>query len=428
MGVQGLQRFLETHNYKKKISIEAEIRKWKRNHPNVEAIIVFDGRGMWFRDDKFICGGSSADLDRTLEEWLIQFKRLDVKLVFFFDLNLDKQKNGQSHWLNRKNDEFDPQIKLYEKMDAGMRTDDLIEHHNAQGTFTSPNLLPIAFKYCEIHFGIEDDMDLAIARYAWKNNAIAIFSVDSDFLIFNVGSRWWNFNGVNYDEFTTIEYDRAPFLRESDLLVKQLPLFATLIGNDFMQNFKPKLKQFRRNLRGSPNEFKRVAKYLGNTKIHLYATVREYIRENNSDIDRFTNDVLQDDPINTDEFRTRIVKSIESYDVRSEHEYRPPKDPILQKLLNSNRFEDMMMLKNYISFDINAIQRIKIPITHNEQCSVELNEYLIEMLKKKVGFLNVHKKQSQPFTLLAKKSYKTGYQTSYVEPIYPEGTKYRNIF
>lgn len=319
MGVPGIEYFFSyKKSYKKTISIDHEIQTWKRQHPNAKPLIVFDGTGLFLQEDKFICGGSSLEFDNSLQKFLIRLKQLDVKLVFFLDLNLEKV-NKEFNWMDRKNEEFDKQVQLYEKMEKGMRISDLIRHHRTQGTFASPNFLPIALKYGEIKFGKPYQvLDQELARYARKNKAMAIFSADTDFLIFNGHAKWWHYDEIDFEKFTAIEYSGLAFRRELDIQINHLPLLATLMGNDYMAIYKKELKSFRKNLAISstsfrsfdwpPKDLKKVATYIKNIRFPL----------NESDIDKIINDVLQNDSAKTAKIKNLIIESIESYDVQSE--------------------------------------------------------------------------------------------------------------
>lgn len=414
MGVRGLKTFFEQKQFIKTISIDTEIAKWKRRHPNVTPIIVFDIAGLSFNNETFICGGSSRDDDDVLEKWFIRFKKLDVKLVFFQDLNLEKKK--ELSFMRRKNCEFKSQLELFKKLDAGTMTADLQRRDKySKDSYTTPNLISIASKYGDFKFGRwHHDCDLDIARYAWKNNAMAIFSVDTDFIIFDGFWQLWSF-GHDFEKFEAIEFDRYSLCREMNLTVKQLPLFATLMINDDTEKYWDELRTFHRRLHWNCNKFKRVA-------IYILKNVREWpLSERN--IDAIIRDVFPKGGFDKIEMRKLIRDSINSYDIYSDNADRPIDDPILEELLN--RQGCLMVLRHYVNFNIKATQRMKMPIMNTEKHSIELNDCLIQILRKQVGILNIHKKKEknaiQKFKLIAKTSYGNDYHIFHVRPIYPHG-------
>lgn len=91
----------------------------------------------------------------------------------------------------------------------------------------------IAKKYGEFYYSVKCENDLELARYATKNDAIAIISNDFDFLIFDGPWRHWSSRGITEHSLEVTEYDRDGLLKVLKLTRIEMPLFATVWGNDF---------------------------------------------------------------------------------------------------------------------------------------------------------------------------------------------------
>lgn len=97
-------------------------------------------------------------------------------------------------------------------------------HHDMEET---------ARTYGEFHYSVECENDLALARYAMENDALAVITNDFDFLIFDGLWRFWSSNGITEQSLDVTEYNRDGLLKALNLKRQEMPLFATVYGNDF---------------------------------------------------------------------------------------------------------------------------------------------------------------------------------------------------
>lgn len=232
MGVCGLWTFIHNsvHGYrplKKSINIEDEIINWKAEQPDQSTpLIVFDISGLRFSEKSL--SDSSSNNREILEKFLKRLKTLDVKIVFFFDLDLDNKKT--ENWLKRRNEEFESKIDRYL-----FETKTTAEsQYESNGLYSIDNFLSVLSKYGVCEFGVPNrDCDLDIARYANKKKAMAIFTRDTDFMIFDGNWKYWSIDNKDLDleKCTTHEYDRVLFKQKINLTAKQLPLFATIMAS-----------------------------------------------------------------------------------------------------------------------------------------------------------------------------------------------------
>lgn len=207
-----------------------------RRNPQQKPIIVIDfmsianGFGAKRADD-VICGGRHQIALNSWKRLLDAFKTTGASLVFFSDLNIQEGKIDV--WLNRRNTEFPRCTKFYDSIRNG-ETLKTLKYRSALSSLFY-GMAAVAQTYAEFHLSIERECDLEIAQYASQNNAIAVISNDTDFLIFEGSWDLWSQNvRINRsNRLKTVEYNRHGITRKLSLSQKQLPVFATLLGNDF---------------------------------------------------------------------------------------------------------------------------------------------------------------------------------------------------
>lgn len=111
------------------------------------------------------------------------------------------------------------------------------------------------------------EADEEIAEYASAHNCFAILGQDTDYVILEGPHYYLSIAHLDLDMLTTRNYNRNILARNLNLITTQLPLFATLCGNDIISY--EDLEIFHRRLppgsRGRPPFhvlFPRVAKYV----------------------------------------------------------------------------------------------------------------------------------------------------------------------
>lgn len=221
-------------------------------------IIVIDflciTNGMACDPMESICGGRQKILLNRWIQLLEALKATDCAMVFFSDLNVQEDKIDE--WSNRRNNEFDFYAKLYDSIVSGKSLATIIaenEDGNQQRSLTSGfyGMAVIAQQYGEFSFSTRYEADLEIAHYAKHHNAMAIVSDDTDFLIFEGSWRLWSGQNIQINksnQLKTTEYNRHNLVNILSLSTRQLPLFATLMGNDFTKPHFDELNNFHKHL------------------------------------------------------------------------------------------------------------------------------------------------------------------------------------
>lgn len=94
-------------------------------------------------------------------------------------------------------------------------------------------------KFGEFHFSYSAkstaDFRLEIAQFATRNNVLAVLANDIDFLIYEGDWKYWGSKTLNHNSLTTMEYDKKALREHIGLSAKQMPLLATIAGNDFIK-------------------------------------------------------------------------------------------------------------------------------------------------------------------------------------------------
>lgn len=224
---------------------------------------------------------------------------------------------------------------------------------------------------------------------------MAIVSKDSDFFIFNGLWRLWSSNGIvqSGSRLKTIEYQRNSIERILSLKRDQLPLFATLLGNDITntKTFNLRIDNFFKEIGPPGQKIRNVARFIRdlgpgmNFKRLSESNIREMV------------EIIFGRANST--WEKLIRTSIDSYNT----DFSPAviTDPIEKKLLHSN------MYPSYMESMAN-IQTINMVFYDLRGCNSDtsLPDLLIDWIKRRKGIvMNSAKAPSNTFTLLVKKNF-----------------------
>ncbi|PSN48956.1 hypothetical protein C0J52_11365 [Blattella germanica] len=84
---------------------------------------------------------------------------------------------------------------------------------------------------CEVYTSIRE-CDEEIAEYARNKQCFAILGQDTDYVIYEGAQYYFSVKDLNLQAMTTINYNRWALARHLHIHPSQLPVFASLIGND----------------------------------------------------------------------------------------------------------------------------------------------------------------------------------------------------
>ena len=170
---------------------------------------------------------------------------------------------------------------------------------------TLANLLRYELGYKDSIFtsSPNQDADKACAALIEKYNAFGVLSEDTDFMVlqFSVQTCVFSVNNLNMETLDTILYDRSKVAKNLGLELKELPVFATLKGNDYVSY--EELRTFHQKILGTKS---RKVDYCD-----VIRSVASFVRRNlrhNIDFDRLSIQVF-----GFQEESERLKASVESY-------------------------------------------------------------------------------------------------------------------
>lgn len=376
-----------------------------RDHHGLAPSIVIDLPNLSISHSKLefdtICGGRHKVTLNTFEKFLNALKAFDISLVFFSPLTIQKDKIEE--WLSQRNQEFNSYSTLYYFINEGKGID-AITADNKLLNSTIYGMEMIAKKYGEVFYSVKYECNLEIAHYAKNNDIIAIISNNMDFILFDGSWRFWSSDDIRItpsNELKTVEYEQK--IENICQLDKfQLPLFATLLGNDFTLKYYEELLEFHNSLGPLAYKIHGVARYVRRVG-------RAELSDN--DIREIAQKAFGNNSIDKQQL---LRKSLKSYSVDV-----PPTiidDPIEKCLINTNMYRSYMAA-------ISPIQGILLPFYDMRDCKQggNLSLLLIDWLKRKIGVLKQkNQNKSTTFTLLAMKDAEEDFEAHYEQPIYPD--------
>ncbi|XP_055951289.1 constitutive coactivator of PPAR-gamma-like protein 2 [Argiope bruennichi] len=249
MGVKGLQSFIENECPEacKFVSIKELAEKHKKVF-NVEPVLVVDGLN-WLVELcvelrlEWMYGGQWLQIQRAMAVFIAKFKSIGVKLVFFFDGTICKSKRNE--WVRRRTGTYEGKLELFETIK--------MNYQEPFGHFGIPTFIDVLSCFIVKSLGADafqtdTEADFVIAEYAAKHKEVfAVLTQDSDFIIFNT-KMYLSTLYLDYVTLSTIHYDRDCLASKYlHLPVERLPLFACLIGNDFID--RDLLREFHSSLK-----------------------------------------------------------------------------------------------------------------------------------------------------------------------------------
>lgn len=377
--------------------------------PN-QPLIVFDFVGLTHFETKMkdnICGGRHEVILQHFEELMKQFKATGAKLVFFSDLN--PQKSNYDEWLKRRDEKFVSNVEFYnmirEKYSLNYIIDNMDKGRNLSAV--SFGLSMIARKYGELRYAVDHECDLEMARYATENRAFAVVTNDSDFFIYEGVWKFWSARDFGIDKYDrnaikTVQFCRDGISKSCGLTSIQRPLFATLVGNGYADDFSLQLKDFHRRL-GKPYErIKNVAKYVKRVQgINRLP-----------DFERVSKDVLGS---NDSKWMSLMKDSIKSYDLNYPKE-EVDKNGLTYRLSKTSYYRDYMSAK-----DRSQGFTLSFYDMRGNNGSQSLTTLFTEWIKRKTGVLK-HQELNESYTIdiLAKFTFEEDFRATKVHPIYPK--------
>ena len=309
MGIHFLQTYIE--NQVPESCVPANIgyqcsKALTRGRSNVLIVDLMATVGKSYEGLNHFNGGDFAAFKERWKKFLKRCEDSGIKLIFVTDgVNL---KSKRSTWVRRRYSSlenfviptFDALKKHY------YPPEDIIHRSRILPCLMLSNLLRYEFGYKDSIFtsSPNQDADKACAALAETENAFGVLTEDTDFMAlqFSVHTCVFSVKNLNMESLDTVLYDRSKLAANLGLELKQLPVFATLKGNDYISY--EELRSFHYRLLGSKS---RRMDYFD-----VIRSVASFVRRNlggNIDYDRLAIQVF-----GYQENKPQVLKaSVESY-------------------------------------------------------------------------------------------------------------------
>ena len=265
MGVHFLQTFIEKKvpQCRKDVNIGNIVKAKKGSRSNVlvidlqamarKPLEMFDLGGITKKD---ISGGDFTGYKYAWITFLEKLKKAGIEVIFVCDGALPTSR--REGWIRRKYDEVKREIiPTLDSIREGVYPDLAIKRKKYPNAniinptkYQTVNLIKYELGYKDVVFtsSPNQDADKASAGFIEKYKAFGILTDDTDFLIhqFSLEAFIFSIRHLNLENLDTKAYDRQKLANYLGLGITQLPLLATLKGNDIV-SFKD-LTEFHRSL------------------------------------------------------------------------------------------------------------------------------------------------------------------------------------
>ncbi|XP_016068434.1 PREDICTED: constitutive coactivator of peroxisome proliferator-activated receptor gamma isoform X2 [Miniopterus natalensis] len=234
MGVRGLQGFVGSScpHVCTVVSFRELAEQHRSKHPECPPTVVVDAMcclRYWYTPESWVCGGQWKEYFAVLRDFVGMFTAAGIRLVFFFDGMVEKDK--REAWVARrlKNNREAARVFRY------------IKAHGAQpgrSMFLIPPGLAV-FTRCALKaLGQEtrcslQEADYEVAAYGLRHNCLGILGEDTDYLIYDT-CPYFSISELCLDSLSTIMLCREKLCESLDLHLADLPLLACLLGNDIV--------------------------------------------------------------------------------------------------------------------------------------------------------------------------------------------------
>ncbi|CAD7091866.1 unnamed protein product [Hermetia illucens] len=242
MGVRGLQTFLRTKVKDGVVPIEIadEVEKYKRSHNGKKPLIVIDlltlQSSFHENNEELILGGRYDIYAINFQSTMRKLDLLDVELAFFIDGTSSEDKIPKR--LERRIQEYNRAAPALSEISSfGFPTESTLSMMNLRLPTPFLTYIPsLAREFGTVHVSVLNDCDVEAAEYATKNDALAILTNDTDYLIFEGPWHFWSSTDLNINTLTTNKFNRDALRAHLNLRSEQMAIMATLAGNDFVSS------------------------------------------------------------------------------------------------------------------------------------------------------------------------------------------------
>ncbi|XP_037034443.1 uncharacterized protein LOC119073234 [Bradysia coprophila] len=400
MGIRYLQTFLcnDVPDGYFQINIGQEIQRWQSQNCG-RAVIVFDVMALLNitlqSNIDVVQGGRHHIVLSKYEDFFRKLKQNhQAELVFFCDGRVQQNKNDI--WIERQNEKYAKTIRIFDKIEesnGSLKFINTLKSEDFPGlTTTIHGLVNVCRKHGEFKLAMNVECDTELSRFATLNNAVAVIADDTDFLIYEGNWKYWSARNLNLVQFTTMEYCRSALRIALGLAPKQLPIFATLAGNDIIR--QDHVQPFHRRLRlNRHNRFDKLA---------------QFVRSNKTDVANISQAIFGS---TKDQFVNLVQESVGTYNIN--YETTVVHDLLTQKSAYETSFYTFLNGLPYnITLMFSDLRRRDF---------LSYYEILMPIVKRQIGFVRQHKNSKDYRQVIVTKiDHNQSYKEFLIAPDYPK--------
>lgn len=348
---------------------------------------------------EILCGGRHQIFKEILDDLFSRLSKI-ADLVFFLDGVIQDSK--KLTWAARQNQKYMNDLKLLDCIYQNKPLNLLVKDQKEIHTNTLLNIIEASCQqFGQFHYAVKLECDQEIAQFAYNNKRVlAIFSNDSDFLIFPGHFRYWSTRDLNFSTLSTKEYNRQELMKTLKLSNFQLAIFATLAGNDiiphdqvlfFLSNFGKDVKK----------RFPALAQYIKKNFIGK-ANHEEVLSFMGKEIFGKVNQAVL----------SRINDSINSYRVNFKLKEDNENSELNSLLRNHNVFTHNVLTGSPVNFSLvfYDLRRQDIPNYY---------KLAVPMFQRQAGIVLIHSGLSVMPRIYTKSSHFGKYRQEFVPKIFP---------
>lgn len=328
-----------------------------------------------------------------------------AELVFICDGYV--RQDNLTKWVTRRRKEYVECLATLDSIQKGSFKSTSNSHYGRCCKSVANSIMLCAVEFGKVVVSNGYDCDAMIAKYAAECNALAVVATDTDFLIYAGDWKYWHAMTINFKNLTIVQFNRSVLLEHLNLTREQMPLFATIVGNDYREEIIYK-------------------KRFGGKKCERFLAMAEYVRkihpaENKLDSGFYKQlySDLFDSKLDTNVAKDKIEKlkaSIGLYNIHFEIMH-DENNNLAEMYAKENVFMNAVLSNGTFQYEINFVD-LRDSLNNNVPASFI---DIATMVFRKLSGIILFDSPDRKFTMLTKRAFQKPYQAKLEEPILPKG-------
>lgn len=353
---------------------------------------------------ELLCGGRHNIYLKKVRKFFESLTNHGAELIFICDGHVSS--DNLSKWIGRRRKEYVDCLNTFDNIENGHKSTSFTSYGRCCKSVTH------SIRLCAAEFGKVIicngyNCDAMIAKYAIEHKALAVVATDTDFLIYAGNWRYWQAMSISFEDLTIIQFNRNALLKHLNLSREQMPLFATIVGNDYKEDLR-----YQKQFGGSKRErFSKIAGYVRDIQVNGKKCDSSFYEKLYSDLfGGKLNTVVAKDKIE------KLTSSIDSYNVHFEILQDEIESPV-RKYAEENVFINSVLSDGIFQYEVNFID---LRDAFNNNVSVSFMDAILIAYRKLSGII-LFDFPDRKFSMLTKRAWREPYQLKQEKPIWPTG-------